>query len=976
MPDIEDVIILDGQHFPITGLVKANAVSEFESGIKVGNADYDNREHAFYVVMDDFSAGMGYRRTDIRGSLGTFWTPTGSAAPDTRRPGHVTLSGAQFSATLTSLTNFDAGKRTPSVPFCKVANARWAFGFGNQLYYSTGDHTTWAVGYTGPTGTTGIGQCEAIIETTRPDGSPCYYAAFSNFDNPPNVSGGARYVRSTDALSWSNGDADKVLDDMIWWDNKIIASWYHQIIFGVVTNTGEAWNIDDANDGLPVATITSGPIHFIGVADAAWGQPSVYFTDERDLYVLDFYNRTTYKIDLGMGTSANDGCIWQGQPTVTDGWNVVQYNVQGTSRNIGLPQQDGKPPLLRPDFRITKLIPAGAYLFALASGYSTPGVTGGTWTTVLLCYNGTGWSQVGESISDYSNVGFLLAAPPNEVSGFSYPTTHLRYIGVPHINVAGDVNNTATTTTLERFYLPPTGMTPAYGVDNFSGKNDSYGKVDGQTIQTGWMDMGFRELDGALLRMEIDGFNLSATETVTVKYRLNNDETASFVQMVNAAGTSASFDNSNTKLYFVNAVAPIHGLTFRTVQFQITLNRGTDQTKTPEVKALTLVYTKKAPVRGTYTFMIDANRMVERSHTQNDTTFFIDGQPATTARIWAKLRAIWNTQTLVPLKIPSLEDDGVAVTMTDMPMTLDDFRAAVAGKGTVAVTVLEAVATEGINGAGSDGDPLPDPDGFTVATHAAFNFPLFDPQVTLYSASGLETRLIDLPTDDPLYNLSPGYVGATWDDHFIMLVTKATDPVDQRMVVVSSAGVLGTDASLLIDASDTGAPLCIEADTDGNIYCVWKRDNTQPLQLRKYTSLGVYVDAVEFGADINTAAAGYGAWLAAGPNNAVWVLQNTSPHYTLWQFTGLTPNTSYVATWTEGPGIDIDELGQLYTARYALNSDNVITAAYVDKRSATDISIISTITMDDEAEIADIAYGDNIVFVDYRSTIAQYAAGN
>lgn len=45
MATIDDVITLNGQNFPIRGMSRGNALSEFETGLKIGAATYDNREH-------------------------------------------------------------------------------------------------------------------------------------------------------------------------------------------------------------------------------------------------------------------------------------------------------------------------------------------------------------------------------------------------------------------------------------------------------------------------------------------------------------------------------------------------------------------------------------------------------------------------------------------------------------------------------------------------------------------------------------------------------------------------------------------------------------------------------------------------------------------------------------------------------------------------------------------------------------------
>ena len=41
----DDYITLGGQNFPVHGFSRANMVSEFATGLKIGKATYDDREH-------------------------------------------------------------------------------------------------------------------------------------------------------------------------------------------------------------------------------------------------------------------------------------------------------------------------------------------------------------------------------------------------------------------------------------------------------------------------------------------------------------------------------------------------------------------------------------------------------------------------------------------------------------------------------------------------------------------------------------------------------------------------------------------------------------------------------------------------------------------------------------------------------------------------------------------------------------------
>lgn len=69
----DDTILLNGVEFAVSGPIRGGMVSEFATGLKVGRATYDEREHAFWISLEDFSGGMGYRQLDVREAGGTHW---------------------------------------------------------------------------------------------------------------------------------------------------------------------------------------------------------------------------------------------------------------------------------------------------------------------------------------------------------------------------------------------------------------------------------------------------------------------------------------------------------------------------------------------------------------------------------------------------------------------------------------------------------------------------------------------------------------------------------------------------------------------------------------------------------------------------------------------------------------------------------------------------------------------------------------
>lgn len=667
---IDDTITLGGQVFPIMGASQGNAISEFESGIKVGRVTYDQRENAFFLVLDDFSGGFGSRRLDIREELGTFWESDEDSSPDLRRPGHMTLGMAKELLTPTAPTANTMGVKPTSYPLMAKRTGSpkfWLLGFGNSIYSSTGG-AEWTQRHTAGVDAEGVG---SILEFNAWDGGQSSRKFFAFF-HAETLSGGARYVTSTTGTTWANGASNRVIEDGIVWDKKLLGAYDNTIMFATYDGNGtatEQWNVDDANDGEAITSLPGGRIRFIGVAEAPWGEPAVYFTNGFNIYVLDFFRRTQHQINVGVDRPILAACMWNGEVTWTDGWNVMAYSPGSmTVRNIGFPRSNILPPSLRSTgtniYLITSLLSSDDYLYAtVASEVDNK--------TRLFCYNSLGWSQVGESMPIYSEFVGQCSFPP-----------HIMRPAARKLIVVGADNADSLNMRVYNFNLPTLHHVPSVGSDDFA--------ASGASWITGWIDGGFNDINGTLLRLNIDAFNLSTTSKVGVEYQLDNDESSVWTSMVDVNAAADYFDSTTSVLYF-SATVPKRGVEFRTVRFRITLYRGDTATDSPEVRALTMVYTKEPQLRTAWTFTIDVNRMIEESATGSATTFYVDGVAATFANVWAKLRSLWNEHSLLSLVIPNVEPNGINVKITDMPVTFDDFRNAITGKGGIQIQVLEPV---------------------------------------------------------------------------------------------------------------------------------------------------------------------------------------------------------------------------------------------------------------------------------------------
>lgn len=676
----DDFIELDGQKFLVHSPIQGDAVSEFTAGIKVGAVSYDEREHVFWAVLDDFSGGFGYRTLDLREEGGTHYDNDGGV--DLRRPRHITLPPKRFSRAATANpTNISLYARD-------MPAAQSDFHSGTGLVYLGAGGAIYTCTYDSTTGNrtqatrqfelANTNRMRRILEFIDTSGNKILLAcglSTGSFNNEYHVNSNSADVTDWEDATTAGTSGIVFLSDMIVFNRQIIAQTTGSRI--ISSADGLNWSVDAGEDPIHRA---GGFVRFIGVAMAPWGEPAVYFLDEGKLYVLDFSVRTAYQIeDVGARTFLTTGTSWGGAIYVTDGRNVWEYNPgnANTVRRTGLFAKESLPKTFAEDlWEITHFLPGTSDLFAVCWSLVTN-------ETRLAVFNGVGWSWFAPSFSQTVFTAFLDSLPAN----LSLNAT-TRCIDV----IATDAPLDASNTTLYHWRLPPMGDTPYVRSKDASDTRPRRMHFENGPLswETGWFDGGFVDVEGTLFRIEINGYHMSEDETLLVEYRLNNQEDANYV-------TLGTFNRNQMALWFDTAKI---GVPFHTVQFRLTLDREnassespvptslTDadsiiMAKSPELKAIILVYDKKPRLRTAWTVRIDVSGMVEKGETLAD-------KPATTYAIWQHVKKLWNKPQLIKMVIPSIEEN-LHVRLSQMPGTFHDFNRQLVGKGEVTLTFLEPV---------------------------------------------------------------------------------------------------------------------------------------------------------------------------------------------------------------------------------------------------------------------------------------------
>ena len=755
----DDVVILNGVELAVESPIRGGMVSEFSTGMKIGKATYDEREHAFWISLEDFSGGMGFRYMDVREAGGTHWDNDGGV--DLRRPRHITLPGRRNTYALPAggpalQTLFFV---QDSMLYSDISGAgRLYIGILEDIWWLDTERSLMTKVYDGSAQSNNqrIGR---IIEGVDTSGGKFLIATGRSALGGT----GLEMLRTNDGDNWDkssssnegfpvtpSANASFQTSDCIWWDGLVITHAETDQIVG--SANGVAYEVDSAavlNDHWRTGSIV---IDICGTAMAPWGADAVYFINKGKLFILDWYVHNAVEVrDLGDRNVLRVGTVWNGSVIVTDGWNVWEYNPGNaqTVRRIGLFGVDG-PPLsarsetghagISDDYHIINFIPGTSDLFALCRSLTAnPGVADErSWR--LAVYNGVGWSWYGPEVAASQPYAATLGYFP---LGINLQST-TRAIDVICL---ADQNDASPTVTLHTIHLPPSGDVPSRG----PGQRFEDGPL---TFETGWFDGGFAELEGALLRLTVDAFHLTETETVKVEYRLNNNEDATYI-------TLGTYKLDGQEFWFGEIGHP-KGIAFKSVQFRISLDRGigvqfsdtqtllndadfNNSEATCTVDDSSIFRIGDVIRMGTEQMQITAitaaselltvtrgfNSTSAASHANNtpifsedgvtpelkslvlvydkvprfrsawtirldvsrmiNRSFNIDEETATTENIWAFLKNVVNTPTLAHIIIPSIEPGGIYVRITDMPATIDEFREQAGGRGYVELQVLETV---------------------------------------------------------------------------------------------------------------------------------------------------------------------------------------------------------------------------------------------------------------------------------------------
>lgn len=571
-----DSIVLNGTTLLVKGIQAGKPISEFTSGLRVGRATYDDRQHAFFTVLDDFSGGFAHRIFDIRESIGTHWDNAGGV--DLRKSRLMMLP--PFGYRLNTNSNDPTNMLLSSEILDGAATAGANTGF---FYYGAGDSI-----YQVNDKRKVLTRVKDLSGEARIPSKMTRAFMFRGADDvlriyfiTVNANQTSRFWYSEDpeSVTPTFTEGDRFFWDAMVFENQVVAQ---EATFGFIQNAtptnASDWNTDDVNDGEPYWR-PIGIVRFIGVAPGpTLSNPHIYFIDYGDgrLYALDFYQRRAAAVAIGDAHYLLNGVMWNGQVVITNGFNVWAYSPGGvgqeTVRDISITGRDGVPNSIRDGtYRITGLLDGGQYLYAIAER-SAVGTEVGKDATIgymILVYNGAGWStyipkqeqSVATSDAAANPIAAVIERYPVGVGSAQFTarevTRSLNILAQAHPDLG------AKFIELHSYVWPRIGDVPVPEYDTFQST------LSPHEFETGWFDGGFQDIEGALFYMKIDLAKGSSTLPVTLSYRLNDDEDGAYTEL----GTASALGTSTFQFASSN-----QGLQFRTAQFKFGLSRSVTTT--------------------------------------------------------------------------------------------------------------------------------------------------------------------------------------------------------------------------------------------------------------------------------------------------------------------------------------------------------------------------------------------------------------
>ena len=598
-----DEISLNSVRYPIEGPVTTVLASIYPSKVVLGDTTKDSQLRASVAAWGDFRGGIGAEEVvSIEDPLNRAWW----SELNLRHQGHLVMA---------PLTSY-ASENTTAIIGTIVE-------FKNEIYATanSGSSTTLHK-YDDVTNTWG-----SNLQTMDADATDSIALSLGTTDYMV-IATGSSYYYSTDGSSIST-DATNV---------KYLADWDDRL-WGIDAD-GQLWWANsigtEVNDALLPLWAGNDAVADLFVASSGTGEPILYAATRRGLWAHDAQNSRFVQTELSLPfhPQAGEGCVrWRDSIYYPAGLGVYRYTPGASTTFVtamGPDRDDGVPKLYKGS--ITGLIGSQNDLFAMVDGSAPPAedlTVLGTDSSIgdFPAVEGTGYS----SIMAWNEQGWEVRWVTDNAQNNQMP--------------AGLVSNaysspTAKKATKYRLYwaelrtlryqqLPVAVENPRQlGTFSYAAKG---------THITPWFSAGQAEVEKLALRLKVEVESASSTETVACYSALDGDDSDSaWVLLTDTHTSDSTFSASSDKItgsgittFLFGGVSAPTGTAFRSIRFKLIFARGSDLSKSPDVRSTTLEFRKKLPAKWGHSVTVDLQQPYGGRSTNELRAALVDAAEAT-----------------------------------------------------------------------------------------------------------------------------------------------------------------------------------------------------------------------------------------------------------------------------------------------------------------------------------------------------------
>lgn len=569
----DNEIYLGGTYYPLNRPVQSVLASIYPSKVTIGDTTRDSNLRSSIIAWSDWRGGIGVERMQGPADADRAWHSTCNL----RHRHHLVLP-ALSAATTAELS--DGTAITGAITFIQDLGTELYAGYGNTPYYYSegGDHWTQVTSSSSaysfpatPTDSITVSMAGTDYIVVAHEGGYSYFSSATTVVN-----------KTTDARFLS------FWDDRLWGIDKSGQLWYTLTIGG-----------DTVEDAL--LPVQEEYVTDLFVARDAAGEQILYAATKVGLFAHDVGNTRWVETQFQLPFHQFNGTgsvRWRDSIYNPSGLGIYKY-INGSNNAVvtvmGPDRDDGLPATYRGT--IKKLVGTHTELIAAVDATTAPGAQASTdipfqygasaglsghsaqviadssGQSSIVAWNDTGWET--KWIAPSSKAGKPVDKMLVSNAGKGDYRLWWGLDGqVYHQLIPFDVTNPSQLVAVD-------GTDYAYESTGFH--------------ETPWFDAQQVEVDKLALKLKVEVEDASSDETVAVQYAIDYSTSYTSLGTISSSGT--------TTYTFGSGV----GVSFRSIKFKLTLSRGSDTSKSPDIVSTTLEFRKKLEAKYGHTVEVDLN---------------------------------------------------------------------------------------------------------------------------------------------------------------------------------------------------------------------------------------------------------------------------------------------------------------------------------------------------------------------------------